>query len=267
MFGRVILTVLLVSSCILVSCDDNGINPGDLKFSGITTTDEVGEIMSFDPDDWCYGEIVLNNELVYLAPRLELYADDTGTIAQASFLLFNYSDEDITIQLESKDSLVGFVQRSISIGSNTWREVPIQYRAYSYEPHQVELALPVTPQGDTFHLPVIGYAGLIIDLPVTLQQGFFNPYPNPCTHITTLRFSMPNAGHVRLDIRGPDYYLTGGETLIDEDMPAGWHEVEWNLGADPDTGVYRAYITADDFQCYGDIKVEADAIHWQNGSR
>jgi len=51
-------------------------------------------------------------------------------------------------------------------------------------------------------------------------------YPNPFNPITTIRYSLPEAARVRLDI----YNLKGQlvKTLIDSEMAAGPHSVIWN---------------------------------------
>lgn len=44
---------------ILMSCSDFGVNTNDSIYSGITSTNDKGEILSVDPDDWgCSEQIV-----------------------------------------------------------------------------------------------------------------------------------------------------------------------------------------------------------------
>lgn len=54
----------------------------------------------------------------------------------------------------------------------------------------------------------------------------FQNYPNPFNPATTIRFSLPEQGHVTLKI----YNISGQhiERLIDEERPAGDYEVTWN---------------------------------------
>jgi len=60
-------------------------------------------------------------------------------------------------------------------------------------------------------------------------------YPNPFNPSTTIRFSVPENGHVRLKV----YNLLGAEiaTLVDERKPAGTYAVTFRAESLP-TGVY-----------------------------
>ena len=59
--------------------------------------------------------------------------------------------------------------------------------------------------------------------------------PNPFTRATTIRFRLPAAGPVRLDV----YDLAGRlvSRLLDETRPAGEHAVAWQPGR-ASSGVY-----------------------------
>jgi hypothetical protein len=65
--------------------------------------------------------------------------------------------------------------------------------------------------------------------------------PNPFTRTTTVRFRLPAAGPVRLDV----FDLAGRQVvrLLDEPRPAGEHAVAWESGAAP-TGVYYVRLEA-----------------------
>ncbi len=69
-------------------------------------------------------------------------------------------------------------------------------------------------------------------------------YPNPFNPSTTISFALPEANHVRLDI----YNVLGQqvETLLDRNMSAGQHEIEWNTGTAA-SGVYFYRLTAGTF--------------------
>ncbi|MBD3218619.1 MAG: PKD domain-containing protein [candidate division Zixibacteria bacterium] len=74
----------------------------------------------------------------------------------------------------------------------------------------------------------------------TLHQN----YPNPFNPVTNIRFAIPSARHVTLEL-----YSTIGQkikTLVNEAMPTGVHEVRFN-GNDLSSGVYLYRIKAGDF--------------------
>lgn len=65
-------------------------------------------------------------------------------------------------------------------------------------------------------------------------------FPNPFNPATTIRFSLPTAGPVRLDVYTLDGRLL--MTLIDDEMGAGYHEIAWhgrdNQGQPVASGTY-----------------------------
>ena len=73
-----------------------------------------------------------------------------------------------------------------------------------------------------------------------LSQNFPNPF-NPATNI---KYSIPAISHVRIIV----YDVLGGEieTLVNEEKPAGNHELTWNAAKLP-TGVYFYQLRAGDF--------------------
>lgn len=90
-----------------------------------------------------------------------------------------------------------------------------------------------------------GYTGADHDgvPPVALELG--QNYPNPFNPETTIGFGLPEAGHVRLEI----YNVLGQRirTLVDDNRPAGQHEVVWHGdsqdGHPVGSGIYLYRIT------------------------
>jgi hypothetical protein len=74
-------------------------------------------------------------------------------------------------------------------------------------------------------------------------------YPNPFNPSTTISFSLPAPGQVSLEV----FNVLGQKvrTLVDGDMTAGVHTVEWDgknsAGAGVSSGVYFYRIAADNF--------------------
>ncbi|HSG28239.1 MAG TPA: T9SS type A sorting domain-containing protein, partial [Candidatus Krumholzibacterium sp.] len=71
----------------------------------------------------------------------------------------------------------------------------------------------------------------------------YNAYPNPFNPATTLRFEVPVQSRVRLvlyDVLGREL-----ETLVDEFLPPGRHEVRWNASVRA-SGMYYVRLRAGD---------------------
>jgi len=85
--------------------------------------------------------------------------------------------------------------------------------------------------------------------PFSLSQN----YPNPFNPVTSFKFTLPHASHVRIEV----FNILGQKvrTLVDEDMRAGVFLVDWDgkdeEGVEASSGVYFYRIIAGDFS---DIK-------------
>jgi hypothetical protein len=79
-------------------------------------------------------------------------------------------------------------------------------------------------------------------LPV--EYGLSQNYPNPFNPASVIEFALPAGGHVRLEV----FNVLGQrvETLVDGEMPAGYHSVTWDASSNS-SGVYFYKITASDF--------------------
>ncbi len=67
------------------------------------------------------------------------------------------------------------------------------------------------------------------------------PYPNPFNPTTQLRFGLPEATQVRIDV----YNILGSRvtTLIDRNLPAGYHNVTWDA-PNVSSGLYLVQMKA-----------------------
>jgi hypothetical protein len=85
-----------------------------------------------------------------------------------------------------------------------------------------------------------------IDEEVDIPDGISisRVYPNPFNSSTTIRFTLPESQNMKLSI----YDLLGRqvETLVDEEMQAGRHQVVWDA-SEYSSGVYFYRIEAGDF--------------------
>ena len=76
------------------------------------------------------------------------------------------------------------------------------------------------------------------------QFRLLQNYPNPFNPTTAIAYSLPLQSHVNIDI----YNILGRKitTLVDENQPAGYHQVIWNAG-NVSSGMYFYRIKTGDF--------------------
>ncbi len=85
--------------------------------------------------------------------------------------------------------------------------------------------------------------------PVPAEFGLAQNYPNPFNPVTTIRYQLPKAGHVSLKV----YNIYGQlvRTLVDDQVHAGYHTVQWNgrdeFGQAVSSGVYYYRLVAGTF--------------------
>jgi hypothetical protein len=98
------------------------------------------------------------------------------------------------------------------------------------------LAHPV----DQYRAPCDFGVGTDGPLPVPVSYELQSNYPNPFNPSTTIRFALPAAGMVKLEV----YNLLGQlqATLVEGLRPAGYHEVRFDAG-DLASGVYFSRVT------------------------
>lgn len=81
------------------------------------------------------------------------------------------------------------------------------------------------------------------------QFELHSNYPNPFNPTTQIKFALPTGGQVRLEI----FNILGQNvtTLVDGELEAGYHRVEWNgtddNGQNVASGIYFYRLTADNF--------------------
>jgi len=72
----------------------------------------------------------------------------------------------------------------------------------------------------------------------------FQNYPNPFNPETHIRFGLPKASQVRIDVF--NILSQRVATLLDDRKPAGYHEVLWDA-SQISSGIYIYRIKAGDF--------------------
>ncbi len=106
---------------------------------------------------------------------------------------------------------------------------------------------------------IINYFGLsstvavdksISELKDAIGYQLFQNYPNPFNSSTMIRFSIPRQSHIQIEI----YNILGGKiaSLIDTNLPAGNHQIEWHgindQGAPVTAGTYIVVLKCEAFQ-------------------
>lgn len=88
------------------------------------------------------------------------------------------------------------------------------------------------------------------EVPLPGHLALLQNYPNPFNASTIIRYNLPSASDVTVDI----YDLLGRkvETLVQEEQPAGYHQVVWD-GKDKNdkmvsTGIYFYELYVDDYR-------------------
>ncbi|UCE20138.1 MAG: T9SS type A sorting domain-containing protein [Gemmatimonadota bacterium] len=105
------------------------------------------------------------------------------------------------------------------LSASVWVEAIVKYTRTTSVEEDVDLKTP-----DTFVL--------------------FQNYPNPFNPETTIEYTLPEPTRVKVEV----YSILGQivEVLVDSEMEAGLHKVQWN-GEKVSSGVYFYRITADNF--------------------
>jgi len=88
-----------------------------------------------------------------------------------------------------------------------------------------------------------GYTVSVDDSDVLSSRVIFNqPYPNPCTTSSLVRFSLPTAMHTRVDV----FDVSGRvvDTLVDGILDPGWTTLAWTPGTSVGAGMYYCRISA-----------------------
>jgi 5-hydroxyisourate hydrolase-like protein (transthyretin family) len=79
------------------------------------------------------------------------------------------------------------------------------------------------------------------------EFALYQNYPNPFNPTTTIRYSIPEAGSVPVNLKIYDILGREVETLVNKDQKAGNYEVEFNAGKYA-SGMYIYRLTAGNFK-------------------
>ncbi len=126
---------------------------------------------------------------------------------------------------------VGIIHQDTNFTTATL-EMPLYYIR---EPNSITILCNIL---DDFGVPVVEENEPIIPDVLSLLQN----YPNPFNAQTTISFTLPQTGEVRLDI----YNILGERvaTLCQGALPAGWHKIIWDAEG-LSSGIYLARLETD----------------------
>ena len=201
--------------------------------------------------------------------------DLTGLDGAGVSVTYSYQPRGTGNRPETSDSLMVFFKNDLG----SWIKVR-SYEGIELEPFQVEnIDIASEPNGGGTYFfsqfqvrvqskgtadPVTIFDDWFVDdvsvsLPLSVDGGsqslprtyeLAQNYPNPFNPSTTIRFDLPSAGRVRLDI----YNLLGERirTLVDEVLEAGFQKATWDgmnhAGAQVVSGVYFYRLEAEGYR-------------------
>jgi len=179
--------------------------------------------------------------------------------AQAGQIQIHYPNQSIEMDYADEESSPNRI--SLKSGNKELGQLLIEYADLNANPRP-KLSLgtkPLTRENTTI---TIGYAFYSLDhqllregistielVAVPDQYALHQNYPNPFNPITRIEYDTPENTLVNITI----YDILGREvrTLVDDDIKAGYHSVQWNgrtdSGALAGTGMYFYRISAGDF--------------------
>jgi hypothetical protein len=181
--------------------------------------------------------------VIYIGMNFNIYNDDMARVL-ANAVSSSYSNKAISLQPSSGTIASGGTQEVTVNVSAKWLKKGNYSSAVSFvsnDPHDITKVIPLTVN--------IGPSTSVEEETVIPKVfALYQNYPNPFNPSTTIKYDIPKAGHVSLEV----YNILGQQvlTLMDEMQQAGSYSVLWDgrtrNGATA-TGVYFLRIRAGDY--------------------
>jgi hypothetical protein len=212
---------------------------GSPRNVAINGTGILGPIFSISPTSHDFGYIAVNNT----SPNQTFTITNTGSniINISSITLEGANNEEFNLAVFDLPWAISTNGRSFAVafapktsGTKT-ANLRIVHDA-SETPHIVELSGGATSESDSVEIPTV----------TTLLGN----YPNPFNPETTIKFGLNKDEHVMIEI----YNIRGQRinTLINDQMRAGYHQVVWNgrceIGNQVGSGIYFYRLKAGEYQ-------------------
>ena len=146
--------------------------------------------------------------------------------------------------LTKEDTLSGYLlTNQINVSNHT-----IPFKINNRDADKTSIEISYRYFNKDHELISAGYEEMILS-PVPESFELHQNYPNPFNPITTIRYDLPQEGHVLLTI----YDILGREVaqLVNQRLPAGYHKSMWNaknsLGISISGGIYFYQIQTRDY--------------------
>jgi len=249
-------------------------NPNDVIHILFQNTPDVPGVpigTNTDHDTWANAEIrhwavptsaFPDAKTEFFGPRIELATSSTlggvdfgdiGDAGQATstITVMNKGDQDLVVtNAFTGDKAFSVDPSSFTVAPGGSQEVSITFRPTDEFPFSSYLALPNNDKNrGSIGIPLDGVGvpqaeGVAQKGALPIEYALSQNYPNPFNPSTSIQFSLVTNGKVKLAV----YNTVGKEVavLLDEDMNAGSHTVEWQP-AQVSSGVYFYRLTAGEF--------------------
>ncbi|MDH4071308.1 MAG: T9SS type A sorting domain-containing protein, partial [Ignavibacteria bacterium] len=218
-----------------------------------------GALGAIPNDDWFIDNLFLGVPAPAAGASPNPLLFDTTMVGGSTTLplnILNLGLEDLVVTdiVSGNPAVFGVEPTSFTVVPGGLFEVDVTFTPGS--PGTIEGALKVAsndPDDDSLTVVLSG----ISVVPTSVTEGSGLPsefgvspnYPNPFNPSTTIKYQLPEAGHVELIV----YSLLGDEVtrLVSEEMEAGYHESVWNgknsSGVPVTSGVYLYRFRAGDY--------------------
>lgn len=142
----------------------------------------------------------------------------------------------------NNDELISWQRGSLETEGRFVGDPDSTYSFFSIAHDAVGNSAPMETEADAYTTITVSTEDGVADMPV--QFELFQNYPNPFNPSTTINFALPQQSDVMIRI----YDVMGRQitTLLDENRPAGYHNIVWYAGSAA-SGTYFYRIQAGEF--------------------
>ena len=241
------------------SVDNQWYNPAEIFLNSDNTISVFWDTDWWPNDDLFLQRFTLDGEQVwqeYL--KVSEYSSPKGRAG----IVQSDNNSNIIVWGETRDSSALYAQKIDSIGNKLWNSEDIMIMSYSPydEPNVITdendgaiIIWRIDPPWGGIYAQQISKNGNLGEVITSVKEddnikpaNFYleQNFPNPFNPNTTIRFSLPGSGNVKLEI----FNILGEkvQTLLKEFYNAGIHEIEFDAGNLP-SGIYFYQLQAGSF--------------------